>query len=306
MEKIPQRLLLLILHTSLVLIPYTVHAATLEVVPQAIAVGVGQEIRIDVLLHNDGKVLNAVSGTLTLPEHISFQRIEDGESIIGVWLTKPDVLEDGRTVIFSGIVPGGFYGPAGVLFSLYATGARKGEVLLRVADGVVVQNDGKGTSVSVRLPSTTLAVVEKLVVTLQEQRKDTVPPLPFQPVIAQSEDLFEGRYFVIMNTLDAASGIDRYEMYESPVKIISRVLRTKDLRWRTVKNPAPLIDQSLQSFIYIRAMDRAGNLQLVTVLPNIPNQQEKFTYNNWRVLGILGVMVAVFIILFFVRRQKKE
>jgi hypothetical protein len=73
--------------------------------------------------------------------------------------------------------------------------------------------------------------------------------------------MFNGKYFVIFNTRDIGSGIDRYEILESPLYFSMSDLESRDdLLWRDIASPGILSDQSRRSHIYIRVYDYAGNV----------------------------------------------
>jgi len=287
---------------SLSFVPQIVKASSITVLPQSVAVGVGQELRLDVVVDSGNQPINAVSGIIILPEGVEAVRIEDGWSIIGIWVTKP---EPGMEIPFSGIIPNGLNG-AGAIFSIYVTGEAEGVRNVDVRDAEILLNDGKATETEVISTNTTFSVVKRLAVTLPEVPGDETPPQAFIPRIAQSDDLFDGRYFVMFNTLDPGAGIDRYEIFETSRELSeSQILSARNARWKEVSNPAPLSDQKLESYIYIKATDRAGNSQ-VAFLPPVNSGGSQFTDGFSGLLGILVLIGVVLIVVFFVRRTRKK
>jgi len=286
----------------LALAPQSVFASRLVAIPQSAATGLGQEMRIDIVIDTEIENVNAVSGSVVFPEPVSDVRIEDGQSVIGQWLEQPNFDEELQTITFAGIVPNGFKG-LGVVFSLFVVAHDEGEVSIDIREPSLLKNDGKATLVAIEDSRTTFSVVKKLDITLPKAIKDTTAPLAFAPVIARSNDLFDGDYFVMFTTLDSNSGIDRYEILESPKKLTERDLRRRENNWRIIENPAPLQDQALSSYIYIKAVDRAGNTQLASLLP-VSESSQQGAFNNYLGFGILIVLVVAGSYWFFFRRRK--
>ncbi len=285
------------------MVPRTLYAAIIQVVPQAAAVAVGQTIRLDVVLDTESDSINAFQGELDLGPNISDLRIENGQSIAGAWLQEPNHEPGSPRVIFSGIIQNGFKG-VGVLFSVFVSTGIEGEIMVTPGNLSILKNDGKGTEAVAKPLSGTFAAVRKLDITLPEVAKDEGKPLAFTPVIGKSQDLFEGNYFVMFNALDAGSGIDHYELLESKKELPARALDRSGKDWKVVANPAVLNDQNLSSFIYVRAVDRYGNTQVALVSPTNENSQQ-FPFNNYLTFGILIVLVVAGVMWFFFRRSKK-
>ena len=62
------------------------------------------------------------------------------------------------------------------------------------------------------------------------------------------------------------------------------------LEWRIAESPAEIEDQSLESFIYVKSLDRAGNSQIATLLPAVSKSNKQPTSY------ILFTLVIIFII----------
>lgn len=72
-------------------------------------------------------------------------------------------------------------------------------------------------------------------------------------------------YFFLFVAQDKGSGIDYYLIKESAGFIFS-----KFSPWKKVDSPYILQDQNLQSYIYLKAVDRSGNTRLVFLKPSNP------------------------------------
>lgn len=93
---------------------------------------------------------------------------------------------------------------------------------------------------------------------------DRTPPLPFEPVRDHVAELFGDDWFVSFVAQDMESGIERYEVAEWPGPPLND---TSGLAWEVTQSPHLLKDQSLMSSVYVRAIDRAGNIRLAVLPP---------------------------------------
>jgi len=84
---------------------------------------------------------------------------------------------------------------------------------------------------------------------------DTTPPEDFKPEIGRDPAIFEGKYFLSFATTDKTSGIDYYEVKEGK----------RD--FKKAGSPYSLEDQSLQSTILVKAVDKAGNERISEIIP---------------------------------------
>ena len=211
---------------------------------------------VGVFLNTQGERINALQGTITVPSSLAVvQSVEEGNSIINLWLQSPAVTcnADCR-VSFRGIIPGGFLGNDGYLFSLILAGRGTGELSLDMVDAQALRNDGSGTAAKLSIRPLTLALSPSAnapyLATI-----DHTPPESFTPVLAYDPNLFHGEWFMSFSTTDKGSGVDHYEVRET-----SRILfRSFFPQWKTVDSPYILQDQTLRSSFFVRAVDRSGN-----------------------------------------------
>ena len=113
---------------------------------------------------------------------------------------------------------------------------------------------------------------------------DTEPPEEFTPKIGQDPSVFEGKYFLSFFAVDRMSGLDHYEIQEEP-RIETR--STTEDEWEIAETPYLLKDQSLNSIIKVKAVDKAGNERIAEIIP--PEKPSPFPY--WKI--VIGLMVVV-------------
>ena len=112
---------------------------------------VGQPFEADLMLDAENQDINAVEGKIYLSDNLKIIGINDGESIVKLWVQRP--AEKNGEVVFAGIMPGGYAGD----LSPYWKGSRPGKVVklileanghdlskIGVKDGRVLLNDGNG------------------------------------------------------------------------------------------------------------------------------------------------------------------
>ena len=240
-------------------------------------VSISQLFSVKVSLLPGGESINAIAGEITLPEFLDLKQIEDGGSIISFWIERPAV-RDGK-VTFSGIVPGGFTGDKGSVFSLDLTVKTSGKVVLSVQKLKVLRNDGQGSELAVKTPMVSI-MINKTKVETGLLSVDNIKPEPFQPLLSRDPSLFNGDWFLAFMAQDKQSGIDHYEVRE----------RENNQSWIITESPYPLRDQSLRGTIDVRAVDRAGNIQSATVIL-------RPWYGVWIYGGIL-ILISIFILWF--------
>ena len=270
----------------------TSHAATLELESGSTAVGIGHEFVVDLLLDSQGESINAVEGSLTFaPETLlELKTVSDGDSIIPIWLEKPNAAscEVFRCEYrFSGIIPGGFTG----VLSPYYEGGRPGKILsfvflnkgqrdlqIDLENPRVLLNDGKGTPAALRAKALIVKIDPNLKGSKTIELNDLTPPEPFEAHVFKQSGVYDGKYAVIFSAQDKQSGIGHYEVKEG------------DREFVQASSPYVLSDQSLGQEITIKAVDNAGNERLVVIKPgklNVGNE-----YAKWQYLGIL-VLLAI-------------
>lgn len=247
-------------------------------------IGVGQEMEIVLRVDSEGEIINAFEGTIYVPELLSVEAIRDGDTLIAFWSERPYANND-QTIIFSGIIPGGWWGRNGKVFSFIAQTINQGKGTIIVSDARILLHDGQGTEALISTESLTFHVDEKtaLIPVVFDYDDNELPEL-FTPLLAQDPDIFEGDYFLVFATQDKGSGIDHYEVQETK----KRLKDEQGGNWQKAESPYHIIDQTLQSFIYVRAIDRAGNIRVVVLEPTKRPDRR------------LAIIILVFFIIFLV------
>lgn len=248
--------------------------------------------------------INAIEGSIKLPSNIRLRQIKDGGSLVTLWIEEPAI--DGNYLSFSGIIPGGYKGE----LSPYWKGTRAGEVLSLIfeaqqtglvslamtGDTKILLNDGEGTEGRLLREEFRFLIVERFPEIEDKSavyEKDFNAPEDFKPEVTADPSLFDGQYFVVFKAQDKGVGINYYEIKEKRGKEIKDY---RDLGWKRVESPYLLEDQSLKSFIYIKAVDRNGNTKVIVVSP------PQSTSTN----EIYIILVIIILVLFGLSRKRQR
>ena len=228
---------------------------------------IGDEFTTHISINTNDKEINAVEGSINFPGNlIGVKKISDASSIISLWIENPQISRDGQ-IRFAGVIPGGYSGAAGHLFSISFEVLREGRGAIEVKDILMFLNDGMGTSVdSFHGPFYFEAKTED--VPLVEKKAPVVfigPPESFTPQIAKDNNVFEGKWFVVFTTQDKASGMSHYAVYESRRRVNESQIKEGD--WIISESPHVLNDQSLKSYIYIKAVNNDGKERVEMIMP---------------------------------------
>ena len=265
--------------------------AVLSWSPSDISVAAGQEFSVDLMLDTAGSDMNAVAGTIVFSDSLSLEKIYDGGSIVSLWVKAPNPESD-NSISFSGIIPGGFDGvlepysdikrPGRILTVVFkAKAAGKGNISVR--DGQLLLNDGQGTKAEYIAKDLEWQAVENIsqsdqtTVSVSAALEDGDAPEIFSPQLVKDPSLFSGQWFLSFAAADAKSGIERYEIQESLSSVPA------EDNWRATSSPYLLQDQSLRHYIFVRAIDRSGNVRLIVLPPDNPE--------NWYEKGLVWVII---------------
>ncbi|TSC85117.1 MAG: Uncharacterized protein G01um101413_501 [Parcubacteria group bacterium Gr01-1014_13] len=242
---------------------------------------VGELFKADFFINTEEQNINAVAGKIIFSSDLlELKEIRDGNSIVNFWVDRPALKSKGE-IAFSGITPGGYKGSNGLLFSLIFRSLKPGKINLNLVDGQALLNDGQGTAAKLSSPTFVLSVgandgekQEDFSIT------DKTPPESFVPEIARDNNIEGGKWFVVFVAQDKQSGIDHYEVQEDKN-------HKPGNRWQTATSPYILQDQSLQSYVYIKAVDKAGNLTIAIVSP------KSASYNKLLIYGIILLIIVI-------------
>lgn len=139
---------------------------------------------------------------------------------------------------------------------------------------------------------------------------DDIPPEEFEPKIGQNPAVFEGKYFLSFATQDKTSGVDHYEVIEEPRKnvlenfIINLLKKESEVpeKWKVAKSPYLLEDQSLQSKILVKAVEKAGNERIAEIMP--PHKIMWEDVLSWIILTLIVMGIIWWLWKKYVKRHK--
>ncbi|OGY43637.1 MAG: hypothetical protein A2820_00645 [Candidatus Buchananbacteria bacterium RIFCSPHIGHO2_01_FULL_40_35] len=269
-----------------------------------------QEIAVDstftvgVFVDSQGQDVNALEGDIVFPsEYLTLRSIDDSNSLVSLWLKRPEVNVDDSVnkVPFSGIVPGGYRGEKGYLFSLIFTAQKAGQITISSANDKIFLNDSLGTAASISWAPLNLKISSTAAKQDYLPPPDNKPPEPFTPLLTRDPNLFNNQWFLVFATQDKGSGLNHYEVAERrEFKIFNFKFGWGD--YLMADSPYLLKDQKLKSQIYVRAVDENGNQRLATVLA----AQSFKLQGNYLIYVIIILVIIAFIILFCKRLWKRE
>jgi hypothetical protein len=194
-------------------------------------------------------------------------------------------------------LPGGYEGEEIYLFSLVLKGEKLGEVTVDTTNVRVLKNDPPGSIASTKTPSLRLQIKEESSAPEFVPPEDREAPEVFTPQIAQDPNVFDGKWFLVFATQDKVSGIARYFVHETKQKKDAGLIDTE--KWIEAESPYLLKDQELQSYIYVKAVDKAGNERIAALTAkNQTSWQEKYL-----LYIIFGIIIIVGGIIVFIGRK---
>lgn len=306
MNKYLQPLFLLMLS---LLAPLSAAALSVDFDSAELTVNASQEFRVPIVLENPGKVdINTVQATVIIPkESFSIQTYWLEQSIVPLWVEEPTVTETDTAyyVSFTGLIPGGTTASGEILTLILKASDPIERTTLRLLDPEVYRNTRTAEGVSlgdqylfVRITPYDAGIVPQQDIVIE----DTVPPEDFFPIVGKSQTVFDGDYFVMFQTLDRQTGVAFYDVLESPYFYTTEELSENNdkLYWRQATNPMRLQDQTLESYVYVRAHDRAGNSRTVIIPPTVFVEKTPWS----RILGLGCLVVTLFALAVFIRRRR--
>lgn len=254
---------------SLVLTPIGAGAAILYLEPASGEYHSGDTFIVEARIDTEGECINTVKVDLSFSKDIlEVIDFSQGNSILTLWLQTPKIDQKSGSVSFTGGIPGGYCGPLpgepgkpDLLLKLIFRLTSGGLSSVNFGKGsVVLLNDGFGTPAKLTLKEAIFTILpEKREIPKEEWQeeigKDNIPPEPFEIKIHKDPSIFEGKYFLVFQTVDKQTGIDRYEVKEGK------------RNWKIAESPYLLEDQSLKSIIKVKAVDKAGNERIAEYIP---------------------------------------
>ena len=269
------------------ILPQIVFAAQISFDAKTTQTQVGKNFEVILFVNTEQENLNAFEGKVTFPNALlDLKEIRDGNTIVNFWIEKPKAQDN--AIIFSGVTPGGFNGSSGLIFSAIFEAKKEGVAKFEVNDARILRNDGIGSTAVLSITPFEMVISKGAQVEIPAIQKieDREQPELFMPEIARDKSISDGEWFIAFVTQDKVSGIDHYEIKESRQKIL-----TFFSRWRVAESPYILQDQELRSYIFIKAVDKAGNERIAEILPQNPLRWYE-NYENWIILIVIAVIFA--------------
>lgn len=296
-------------------------AASLYIDPAFRSIGRGDSITMSVRLDTDEaaeECINAVDGVITYPDTLIPVDVSIGDSIFSMWVEQPKIDKEARRITFAGGIPNGYCGRiAGdprltntivkLIFRSpgFLVGSSAGTSTAKVdfaPETTAYLNDGFGTKAELALYGSTIDLADDPSPVLVDDWRealaaDDLPPEEFSIDLQKSQTTFGGKYFIVFNTTDKQTGIDHYEVIEEPTsRLMAFEWGRADAPWITAPSPYPLEDQSLNSIIRVKAVDKAGNEYIATL---IPDESMRGISTNDLIIGAGVLLVALLILAIF-------
>ena len=312
------------LFVMILLLSNSAHAASLYLDPGIKTLSRGDALKISVRLDTDElkeECVNAVEGVLTFSGPIEPVDISLGDSIFSIWVESPTLNEDKTQVSFAGGIPNGYCGRVdgdprltNNLFDIIvradsdpAVDGQEAVASVQFSNQTVAYlNDGFGTKAQLQLLPNRLTILPELGDVIQdpwtdEIEADNLSPQPFSLVLSKFPT---DEYIVSFATTDKQTGIDRYEIREESLSQFDAFIWGRaNVSWIETRSPYILDDQSLNSIIRVRAIDKAGNEYIATLVPDEELRTLSFEQFLSYVLFVMLVMSAAVGSWFIVRRK---
>lgn len=280
---------------ALFLLPATSFAAEFRFEQQTSSVRVGDTFIVNLLLYTETDVINAIEGSVHFPPSLSLSDIRLRGSLVPLWISSPMEKEKG-TVSFAGILPGGYQG-TGNVFTLLFKATQKGTARISYgADTKAYQNDGKGTAATLSMPALSLSISPSSGTPADRTlEKDSLPPEPFTPEIIPGEPFGFEDPVLIFTAQDKDSGIARYDIARS----YYRNAKEENLFWHEAHVPYAFVEGDSARYLYVRAVDRAGNTRIAKVQP------QEFSVIVFALTYWYWILLLVFLVILPTRFYKR-
>ncbi len=271
-----------------------VSAATLYLDPSETATNKGESVVLTLRLDTSAdECINSIDAVINFDPGLQVADVSIGNSIFSLWIEPPVFDNDARTISFAGGVPNGYCGRidgdpeltnsiAEIIFKIPSFSIGDSGVgperKVTFADTTnLYLNDGLGTAIKANTSGTKIIVGDNFSGGADDEwsarvKEDTFPPKQFSITLTRDESAFHGDYFIVFNTNDKQTGIDHYEVIEEPINNLGDFDFFKwggvTAPWKRATSPYVLEDQSLNSVIRVRAIDKAGNEYVASLVPD--------------------------------------
>lgn len=309
-------------------IPGDVSAALLYFDPGEVDLYRGDTVTIGLRIDTDvDECINTVDAIIHYDPSIKAIDVSRGDSILNLWVENPVINEVDHTITFAGGVPGGYCGRipgdpslTNVVLEIvlqspgFVIGAGDNPSARIWVDekSQILLHDGLGTNTSVKSQEAKVNLLptagpENSDAWRTEVNADEELPSDFIITLSKDEVAFSGKYFITFNSLDKQSGIDHYEIMEEPIaEFNSFTWGRADAPWVVSESPYVLVDQTLNSTIRVKAIDKAGNERIGVLVPdNALRTMSHKAMAVWFIVGSATVLLIGLIGFILFRRKKK-
>lgn len=316
------RFLFTLVAVTLLTVPLYTEAATLYFSPTETTLYRGDAERLSVRLDVDAdECVNVVDGVISYSDNIEVADLFIGSSIFSMWVEEPQINRESKTISFAGGIPNGYCGRVegdprltnvlldiivqspGVSIGMSGSGSSSGTTtdqatIAFTPETSVYLNDGLGSDAPLNTYDATVALMrtagsESQNDWLDNVAADTQDPQPFTIRLEQTDNAFSGEYFVTFQSTDKQSGLSHYEVMEESNQSDSLFTWGRaDAPWVETRSPYVLKDQTLNSTIYVKAIDKAGNEYVATLVPD-EHLRTGLPVIPYVLMAILGGLVVV-------------
>jgi len=269
-------------------------AAKLYLEPASGEYNQGDTFIVEIKIDAEKECINAVEVNMNFSQEVlEAVNFSQGNSILTLWVKKPEINQESGLISFAGGIPGGYCGElpgepgeidllGKIIFR--AKEISKEQLLADVGfleSSQALLNDGFGTPTKLNRQGAVFKVfAEKKDIVenkwQEELEKDIILPELFEIEVRQDPAAFEGKYFIVFSTTDKQTGIDYYEVKEG------------ENNWEKAESPYLLEDQDLSSIIRVRAVDKAGNARIIEYTP----PKESFLYLYWKLILLILFLIG--------------
>jgi len=296
----------LFLLTIILIVIKSGNAAIIEPKIEAKELKEGEFIVIPIYLDTQFEEINAIEVYVNFSDNLVFRDYLDGKSVITHWIEKPRVVAPSAhymasQITFSGIIAGGVSGRNLNLVELVFEAKESGIAKIEIdKNSKVLLNDGLGTKTKLIALSQSFNILyiknlsrsELALLREKIKIKDNFPPEPFKIYLAKNKEIFNGKYYITFETKDKQSGIAYYEIIEKPINFIFLAKPDiKNLSFKKVESPYVLEDQSLRSYVVVKAVDKAGNERVEILYPQRVLVLEDFLTFVICLVILVGLMI---------------
>lgn len=228
------------------------------------------KVIIPIYIDTEGELLNAFEIKIKFSDNLIFRESQNAGSIINFWLEKPHI--QNNHLQFSGVSIGGYIGKKGLLADLIFETTEDKFFIEILPSSKVLLNDGLGTETKLKTESKVFEIEKLKYQTLIE---DKFPPESFNIYLNRDKEIFNNKYYIVFQTTDKQSGIAYYEIAEKQSLTKPDL---KDLNFIKAESPYILKDQTLRSYIFVKAVDKFGNEKIEYLKPKFYLSLDEFFY----------------------------